>query len=216
VKLAPIRAALDFGPRPDPQRGIFETILVTDGQAPLLDAQLERLRESARELYGPALVDDELAERRLTPVRAGVPAGSGRLRVALEPRRGLVTEHGPRPADPSYTGLAPFVLPGGLGSHKWVDRRLVDGITAAAGQGALALIVDEDLAVLEATRMNVLIEEHGRLISPPSDGRFRPGFGRRRLRFAEQPVGLERLLAADAVVLTSALRVLRLPLVGGA
>ena len=102
------------------------------------------------------------------------------------------------------------MLPRGLGPHKWCDRRLLDAITVAAGTAALPLLVDDDGSVLESARMNVLIEERGRLISPPADGRFRPGFGRRRLQYDEEPVDLDRLLAADAVVLTSALRVVRL------
>ncbi len=102
------------------------------------------------------------------------------------------------------------MLPGGLGPHKWLDRRLLDAITVVAGTTALPLLVDDDGSVLESARMNVLIEERGRLISPPSDGRFRAGFGRRRLQYDEEPVDLDRLLAADAVVLTSALRVVRI------
>jgi para-aminobenzoate synthetase/4-amino-4-deoxychorismate lyase len=112
--------------------------------------------------------------------------------------------------DPHYTGIAPFLLPGGLGPHKWLDRRLVDGLAAAAG-GALPLLIDTDGSVLEATWANVLIEERGRLISPPDDGRALPGIGRRALPYDEEPVDLDRLLAADAVVLTSALRVIRVP-----
>ena len=119
-------------------------------------------------------------------------------------------DRGSRGPDPVYTEIAPFELPRGLGPHKWLDRRLLDAITSAAGARALPLLVDVDGSVLESTRMNVLIEERGRLISPPTDGRFRPGFGRLRLQYDEEPVDLDRLLAADAVVLTSALRVVRL------
>lgn len=200
----PIRQALDHGERPDRAAGVFETILVSDGQAPLLDPQLERLAASARELY--AIDPSPL----LSQVRAAVPPGSGRLRVLFTPPHELSVDHGPRSADPVYTEIAPFVLPGGLGSHKWADRRLLDAIAIAAGPAALPLLIDADGSVLESVRMNVLIEERGRLISPPTDGRFRAGFGRTRLRYGEEPVDLDRLLAADAVVLTSALRVLRL------
>ncbi len=201
----PPRNALDYGDRPDPAEGIFETILFTDGAAPLLDAHLERLEASARELYGVTPSSAARAARR------ALPSGTGRLRVSFVPGQAATIEHGPRGPDPSYTEVAPFVLAGGLGPHKWNDRRLLDAITAVAGPGALPLLVDDDGSVLEATRLNVLIEEHGRLISPPADGRFRPGFGRTRLRYDEEPVDLDRLLAADAVVLTSALRVVRLP-----
>jgi len=138
------------------------------------------------------------------------PAGIARLRVTLVPGQGTQIDHGPRPPDPAYEQIAPFVLPGGLGPYKWLDRGLLDAVAEAAGEHALPLLIDSDGSVLETTRMNVLIEERGRLISPPADGRFRAGFGRTRLQYDEEPVDLDRLLAADAVVLTSALRVIRL------
>ncbi len=198
--------ALDFGPRPDPARGIFETMCVAAGEVALLDAHLARLADSARTLYG--------VKPPLTParVRAAVPRGDGRLRATFVPGSEPVIDHGPIGADPVYERIAAFVLPGGVGPHKWVDRRLLDAIAARAGEGVLPLLVDEDGSVLESARMNVLIEERGRLVSPPADGRFRAGFGRTRRRYDEEPVDLDRLLAADAVVLTSALRTLRLPL----
>ena len=205
LPVLPGRDALDFGERPDPAEGIFETILFTDGVAPLLDAQLERLAASARELYGLSPSSDA------ADARQGLPSGTGRLRVSFVPGAATTIDHGPGGPDPVYTRLAPFVLPGGLGPHKWIDRRLLDAITVVAGPGALPLLVDDDGAVLESTRMNVLIEERGRLVAPPADGRFRAGFGRTRLQYDEEPVDLDRLLAADAVLLTSALRVVRLP-----
>jgi para-aminobenzoate synthetase / 4-amino-4-deoxychorismate lyase len=207
VNVAPVRQALDFGERPDPARGVFETLLVSDGTVPLLEAQLERLSESAHTLYG-ATLDPDLAQR----VRDATPLETARLRVTFTPGQPPQVDHGPCPPDPVYTQIAPFALPGGLGPHKWADRALLDAITVAAGNEALPLLTDTDGSVLETTRMNVLIEEHGRLISPPADGRFRSGFGRTCLQYDEEPVDLDRLLAADAVVLTSALRVIRLPL----
>ncbi len=205
-ELSPLQEALEFGPRPDPELGIFETMCVAAGEVALLNEHLTRLADSARTLYGD--------EPELTPshVRAAVPTGDARLRVTFRPGSESELDHGPIGADPVYERIAPFLLPGGLGPHKWMDRRLLDAITARAGAGSLPLILDADGSVLESTRMNVLIEENGRLISPPTDGRFRAGFGRTRLRYDEEPVVLDRLLAADAVVLTSALRMVRLPL----
>ena len=209
-----VRDALDFGERPDPAAGLFETILVADGAAPLLDAQLERLAASARALYGIDLSSPAggmppwgIPPGRMPPA---LPSGTGRLRVTFVPGGTPTIDHGPRGSDPSYSEVAAFVLPGGLGPHKWLDRRLLDAITVVAGATALPLLIDDDGSVLESVMMNVLIEERGRLISPPSDGRFRAGFGRRRLEYDEEPVDLDRLLAADALVLTSALRVVRL------
>jgi para-aminobenzoate synthetase/4-amino-4-deoxychorismate lyase len=200
-----LRDALDFGPRPDPALGIFETMLVQDGLLALRDAHYARINASAQELYG--------VEVALPPPTSARRHWNGRSRLTFVPGEGLSAEPGFLGPDPVYTQVAPFVLPGGLGRHKWADRRLLDALTDAA-DGALPLLIDTDGSVLEATWANVLIEERGRLISPPGDGRALPGIGRRALPYDEEPVDIDRLLAADAVVLTSALRVIRLPLVG--
>ncbi|HEY6397797.1 MAG TPA: chorismate-binding protein, partial [Solirubrobacteraceae bacterium] len=50
--------ALLFGRRPDPAHGVFETVLIEDGVAVLLDAHLERLAASVRALYGIELAPD--------------------------------------------------------------------------------------------------------------------------------------------------------------
>jgi para-aminobenzoate synthetase/4-amino-4-deoxychorismate lyase len=197
----PLRDALDFGPRPDPAVGIVETIRIHIGELVALDAHRERMQASARELYGLTV---NLGFRRYGD------GDHGRVRVTLTPDGTVRIEDTAIGPDPIYTGIAPFVLPGGLGPHKWLDRRLVDAVSTAA-DGALPLLIDADASVLEATWANVLIEERGRLISPPADGRALPGIGRRALRYDEEPVDLDRLLAADAVVLSSALRVIRIP-----
>jgi len=201
----PPRQALDFGPRPDPSLGIFETLRVTNGTVVELDEHLRRLAASAGELYGVRL-PPELRYR----IDAEASGHDGRLRVSLSPDGAVEVEHALLGPSRQYGSFAPFVLPGGLGPHKWTDRRLVDALASAAGDGALALLLDSYGAVLETTWANVLIEERGELISPPHDGRFRSGVGCRRYEFRQEPVDLDRLLAADAVIVTSALRTLRL------
>jgi para-aminobenzoate synthetase/4-amino-4-deoxychorismate lyase len=203
---APPRDALEYGPRPDPGLGLLETILVQGCALPSLEAHLGRLAASARALYRIEPPSD-LAVR----IRAQASGHSGRLRVTLSRDGAVTVGRAPLGAPPHYTGVAPFTLPGGLGAHKLADRCLLERLTAVA-EGALPLLVDSDGAVLEASWANVLIEEQGRLVSPHSDGRLLPGIGRRRLHYDEEPVDFDRLLAADAMVLTSALRVLRLPL----
>jgi len=197
----PPRDALDFGPRPDSALGIVETIRMHAGELVALDAHRERMQASARELYDLSV---SLGFRRYGD------GDEGRVRVTLTPDGTVRIENTPLGPDPIYTGIAPFVLSGGLGPHKWLDRRLVDAVATAA-DGALPLLIGTDGSVLEATWANVLIEERGRLISPPEDGRALPGIGRRALRYDQEPVDLDRLLAADAVVLSSALRVIRIP-----
>jgi len=200
---APAREALDYGPQPDPALGIFETIRVDGCACPALEAHLGRLDQSARVLYGIE-PPSNLAVR----IRERASGHHGRLRVSFTPDGTVSVGRAPLGAAPSYTGVAPFTLRDGLGPHKWADRRLLDALAAAA-DGALPLLLDGDGCVLEASWANVLIEEQGHLVSPRSDGRLLPGIGRRRLQYDEEPVDLDRLLAADAVVLTSALRILR-------
>ena len=201
MRVAAPRRALDYGERPDPAAGVFETLLVRDRGVVGYLAHRDRMNASAGTLYGVA------------PLPAAAPPerrhANGRMRLTFAPGAGLSIEERQSAPDPVFSGIVPFELPGGLGPHKWADRGLVDALSAAA-DGALALLLDSDGAVLEATWANVLIEERGRLISPPSDGRALPGIGRTRLRYDEEPVDLDRLLAADAVVLTSALRTMRL------
>ena len=68
--------------------------------------------------------------------------------------------------------LTPYVLPGGLGAHKWLDRRLLE---RSAGD---ALLLDADGTVLEAAWASVLIRRDGALYTPREDGRILPSTSR--------------------------------------
>jgi para-aminobenzoate synthetase/4-amino-4-deoxychorismate lyase len=182
---------------PDPARGVFETIRVERGRALYLEDHLARLRNSVRELYG---ADFELRLPEL-------PDRPCRLRVTALPSGEVTAELAPL-GEPNLV-LAPWTVPGGLGAHKWADRRAIDEATQRLG--ATPLILDEDGSVLEAAWANVWVREGDRLVTPPADGRLLPGVTRaRRLRTephaAEEPLTLERLEAANVIVLTSALR----------
>jgi para-aminobenzoate synthetase/4-amino-4-deoxychorismate lyase len=104
------------------------------------------------------------------------------------------------------------VLPGGLGRHKWADRRLIDSLS---GGGSTPLFCDLDAQVLEAGYAAVVIVEGGAVIAPPLDGRILPSVSRERLlktaaaagmAVTVAPFTLERMRAADAILLTSSLR----------
>jgi para-aminobenzoate synthetase / 4-amino-4-deoxychorismate lyase len=182
---------------PDPARGVFETIRVEHGRALHLEDHLARLRASVRGLYD---VDFDL---RLPDL----PEEPCRLRVTVLPSGETTTQLAPL-GEPNLT-LAPWTVPGGLGAHKWADRRAVDAATQRLG--ATPLILDEDGSVLEASWANVWVREGERLLTPPADGRLLPGVTRARMlrtahHSAEEPLTLERLEAADVIVLTSALR----------
>jgi para-aminobenzoate synthetase/4-amino-4-deoxychorismate lyase len=106
-------------------------------------------------------------------------------------------------------GLVPFALPGGLGAHKWRDRRLL-GALAQVADGAVPVLVDTDGQVLEAAYANIWLVEGPELITPPADGRILPGTTRAALLEAEpsareEAFDLARLEQAGAVFLTSSI-----------
>jgi para-aminobenzoate synthetase / 4-amino-4-deoxychorismate lyase len=197
--------------RPDPARGVFTTMLVRNGVAENVGAHLARLERSVRELYGLGLPGD--LEERIAAAAAAHPLQ--RLRVLVGERGlGVEVETAELESDPEPqpAALAPSYLRGGLGAHKWRDRRLLDQLEQRLG--ALPLIVDLDDQVLEAATANVLIMEGATVVTPPLDGRLLPGTVRWRalaaapsvgLTVREEPITLERLAAADEVLLSSAI-----------
>src|SRR6185436_2752372 len=76
--------AVRSSPHADPTRGVFETLLVHDGQPVEVDAHLERLAESVSALFGVELPLDSgraIAEGARKVRR-------GRLRLTVVPRAG--------------------------------------------------------------------------------------------------------------------------------
>jgi len=202
-------------PRPDPATGVFETVRVQAGTALAGDAHLARLAASVRALYGRALPEEARERLRAAALRLG----EGRLRLDVVPRADglhLATRVGPPPSGSAPPRLAPVTVPGGLGEHKWVDRRLLDALAAHVAP-AVALLVDLDGLVLEAARASLLLVlADGALATPPLDGRILPGVARERalraarelgLEVRETPLPLEALADAREVILTNALRV---------
>jgi para-aminobenzoate synthetase / 4-amino-4-deoxychorismate lyase len=191
------RALTGAADRPDPALGVFETVLVDErGEPQQLGQHLRRLGISAPPSLPPL-------------------DGPGRLRLMRLPDGSLSWETGPLPPEPPPDGflLCPWLLPGGLGDRKWLDRRLLDHLAASAE--GVPLLVDGDGCVLEASWGNVWAIEGERLITPPTDGRILPGVTRARLfelaaglglEAAEEQCSLDRLREADGAFLTSALR----------
>jgi para-aminobenzoate synthetase/4-amino-4-deoxychorismate lyase len=114
--------------------------------------------------------------------------------------------------DSEPVALVPAVLPGGLGEHKWIDRRLLAELERRLG--GVPLLVDHDGQVLEAAFANVWIAEGETLVTPSLDGRQLPGTVRAALLAAardgfevrEEAVTLERLARADEILLSSSIR----------
>ena len=125
----------------------------------------------------------------------------GRVRVLLRPTGEVAVEQQAEFPGTEPVVLEPRALAGGLGRHKWLDR---------PGEPH-HLVVDLDGDVLETAAANVWALENGTLTTPPDDGRLLPGVTRARLLQAfpyarEAPLSLHDLDAADAVLLTSSVR----------
>jgi len=216
AKAAPVLAAagLPAWVEPTPSvRGsgpVFDTALVVDGRVVEAAAHLERFRGSTGIDAGPALA----------AVVARPDAATGPQRLRLNEADGKVvitTAPAPQPAvleggwDEAEVTLVE--VPGGLGPHKWADRSLVQDLERWHAP-FVPVLCDGD-EVLEATWANVLAVIGGRLCTPPLDGRILPGVTRRTLLdvavdlgvpVAIGPLGAGQLVAAEAVLLTSAVR----------
>lgn len=206
-------------PHADPGWGVFETMLVLAGRPVELDAHIERLSTSVEALYASALPDEApaLATGRAARIEHGklrltaVPAGGAlRLEVtASEVDAGSVFPSAERGAT-----LRSTVVPGGLGEHKWADRRLLDRAAAATPDDELPLLLDADGSVLEASRASVFAIREGRLATPPADGRILPSIARQQaielaaaegFQISEEPLTLADLRVGE-VFLTGSVR----------
>jgi para-aminobenzoate synthetase/4-amino-4-deoxychorismate lyase len=201
-------------PAPDPARGLFETLLVLDGEPVALDAHLERLAASLRELSGaqlPTGLVEEIA-------REARPLTLGRMRVDVDPAGAAATLKSQTvdPADffPTHergAALRSVRAEGGLGRHKWADRR---PLGEAAG-APVPLLLDRGDEILEAGRANVFAVVDQVLVTPAADGRILPGTARataiaiareQGIEVRERRLGREELLGGEEVFLTGSVR----------
>jgi para-aminobenzoate synthetase/4-amino-4-deoxychorismate lyase len=216
VKISTVRVSL----RPDPSKGVFETMLVIDGRPVELEAHLERLTDSLRELYGRGLP----ARSRETVLEAAGGVRHGKLRLTVLRggdgwlRSRIATEEvDPAAVFPSperAAALRGFAVEDGLGAHKWADRRLLEHAAAQIPAGELPLLVDGG-AVLEVSRGSVFAVQGGAVVTPPLDGRILPSIARRQalevardtgLEAREETLTLEDLLNSDEVFLSGSVR----------
>ena len=208
-RVAPIPALTGGADRPDAALGVFETLLVRAGSPVDARAHMARLERSVSALYRQELPDDLPA--RLAATAAAAPLQRVRVIATPAPRFAHIDiDAEPLAAEPAPdpVTLSPAVLPGGLGAHKWRDRRLLDEL--ALRLDAVPLLLDLDGDVLEAAYANVFIVEGTHLITPPLDGRQLPGTVRARVLALhparEERLSLERVAAADELLLASSVR----------
>jgi hypothetical protein len=201
------------GWRPDPGKGIFETLLVVNGEPVELDAHLARLRHSLAEVYDLHLPGG--ARDELITAANGIPLG--RLRLTCVPGEDglrhdlLAGEVVPEAVFPAQGAeLRSHSVEGGRGSHKWVDRRGMEHPDSGPGQ----LICDGD-ELLEAGWANLFAVREETLWTPPADGRLLPGRARAALleiaremglETHEEPLTHEDLFNAEGTFLTNSIR----------
>jgi para-aminobenzoate synthetase/4-amino-4-deoxychorismate lyase len=201
--------------RPRPAAGVFTSLRVTAGATRHLPDHLARLSRSSQILFGKDLPETALNE--LAARLGELP--SGRLRICVKPMGGplritvQIVAAGPAPPP---LDLVPVTITGGLGGHKWEDRRLIgEGRRSRRLQDDQQLLIeDAGGEVLETDRANVFAVIGGVLRTPPCDGRLLPGVTRAAvLRMAEaagitaeeRPVDRAALFAASEVFVTNAL-----------
>ena len=200
--------------QPRPAAGVFTSLLVADGDTCGLADHVARLEASTRQLFGKGLPGTCAGD--LAAQLAGNP--SGRLRITLQPAGGPLrvrVEIVPLDQPPAEVSLRPAVIEGGLGAHKWLDRRLLAAMarSMALQPGEQLLIQDADGDVLETDRANVFAVIGGVLHTPPADGRLLPGVTRdavlrvagvEGLGVSVTPISRARLQAASEVFVTNA------------
>jgi para-aminobenzoate synthetase/4-amino-4-deoxychorismate lyase len=205
-----VERALLYGWRPDHSAGVFDTMLVEDGRPVAPELHLRRLAASVSEVYGATLPRTLAAGVQAAAAEASSPDGRARLRIDVDADGGVrITLSPAGPPRLEAAVLEPYALPGGLGAHKWRDRRLLDAL-AALRPGTVPLLVDTDGLVLEAAYANVWIVDGDDLLTPPADGRILPGTVRATLLASEpgareEPIELERLASAESIFLTSSI-----------
>jgi para-aminobenzoate synthetase/4-amino-4-deoxychorismate lyase len=207
--------------RPDPAIGLFETLLVLDGVPVELEAHLERLGSGVHDLYGAKLPCDthELASTHAASLAVGrmrlTAVARSEGAIALDVVATAIGSEEPFGGWEHAIALAPTVMPGGLGAYKWNDRTGLDQLQASMPEGRLALLVDANGDVLEASRANVFAVEGETLITPPADGRILPGVTRARVIEAASSLGITvheqaftvaRLIAAGEAFVTGSVR----------
>lgn len=209
-------------PRPDRERGVFETLLVVEGQPVELDAHLARLGSSLEALFPGRTPPLELGEGIGDQARGialgglrvtAAPGADGEIDAKVETAR--IPPERIMPTEPATVDAHSLVLPGGLGGHKWADRGFLDEEEERLGAGAVPVIFDQDGTLLEASRANVFAVTGGALLTPPADGRILPGIARSCVLEIAAAAGFEAreaelcredLVAADEVFLTGSLR----------
>ena len=209
--------------RPDPRRGLFETLLVLSERPVALERHLRRLARSARDLYGAEL-PERLAVDAVAAC-AGVALGRERIDVTLDADgavawKAVATAIDPDEFFPPWAHGAKLCSVDAAqwsGAHKLADRDWLERKEAELGD-AVPLLIGAGGTVLEAGRANVFAVLDGALATPPLDGRILPGTARAAtvelaaelgIEVEARPLSVADLHRSGEVFLTSSVRGIR-------
>jgi len=196
--LLALPAAAATLPSVDPAAGLFTTLLVVDGRPVDLEPHLTRLATSVADCYGSSLPAD-LADR--VRAMAARLLGRHRLRITVAPDSQGIGEPQltsvPLAERSGAWRLVPVVIAGGLGPHKYDDRRRLDAVEPAKGTWSAtcdALVSDCDGSLLETGRGNLFVVTDDAVHTPALDGRLLPGVTRQRVIEELEAVGIDVVL----------------------
>lgn len=197
-------------------------MLVLAGRPVELDAHMERLSQSLEALYGRGLPTRtaDTAVEKAAGVRHGrlrvtvLRGGDGWLRTRIESAPVNPVDIFPTAARSAT--LHSVVVEGGLGAHKWADRRLLEQASAKLAPRSLPLLTEDDGTVLEVSRASVFLVRGDEIVTPPLDGRILPGIARRRvleiacaeegIAASEEPLTMAGLADGEEVFIAGSLR----------
>ena len=201
--------------RPDPRQGVFTTLLVRDGTAVRAAEHARRVVTSAHDALGLQLDPDALVDTMSQ--RASGLLGLHPMRVMVSAAGEVSVSTQPAPLDvDSPRRLVASLVAGGLGGHKWQDRRVLEHLVADGGDPELEpLLLDLDGTVLETGRANVFLVMEDGVHTPRADGRILPGvtraavldlLARHCIPVHERDIALTDLALASEVFTTSSVR----------
>ncbi len=200
---APLAEIAERADRANLAQGLYDTILVTDGVAVDVEEHVARLDSSVRSVYGKTVrAGLEAAVHR----KAAGLRGRHRLRIDAVPVQGdVLVRLTVRPIldDAPSWRLVPRVIAGGLGPHKWTDRRALAHETRPDLD---LLVLDDDGSVLETGRASVFVVHDDGVHTPSLDGRILPGTARARIIAQLLEAGLpviQRRLTTDDVAMAT-------------
>jgi para-aminobenzoate synthetase/4-amino-4-deoxychorismate lyase len=206
-------------PAVDEALGVFTTLLVAEGVPVDLEDHLARLGASAADRYGATLPAD-LTDRII--LLASSLVGRHRLRITVIPyaegvREPDITATPWAAASSPSLRLVPVEVPGGLGSHKFSDRRRLSVLARRDAEWSAAcdaLVTESDGSVLETGRGNVFVVTDGAALTPQLDGRLLPGVTRKRaidelenagIAVIQRRISVSDLAKASEIFVTSSL-----------